>query len=270
MVRSRGAVSERRVAHGGRRRPRRERAHKRRSRRASQRRMRGPRPRRGPLADRSDARHRQLLALPLVLIRLRAVGDVGVGVRHRRLSGHARAAVDVPAGSRAGRVRVDRVLVAERGANGQLVRLCGLDAGLEATGPAGTGGETVVAVLAVALAATVLAAQVLVKPLVLVGLGPVRDVGRCVRGCRLRCAARPGVDVPARGRGRRVRVDGVLVALGDAERPLVRLGSLDTRLEAARPAGTGGEAVMAVLASRSPCRRCPASGPDPGRSWPCC
>src|ERR1044072_8746580 len=140
------------------------------------------------------------------------------------MSWRARVAVDVPAGGRAGRVRVDRVLVAERGACGQLVRLRSLDAGLEGARSAGTGGEPVMAVLA---AAAVLAAQVLVEPLVLVGLGPIRDVRRGVRRRRLRRAARAGVDVPTRGRGRRVRVHGVLVALGDAERLLVRLGSLD-------------------------------------------
>ena len=126
---------------------------------------------RGPLAEPSDARYRQLLVLPLVLIRLRAIGDVRGAGRRRRLRRHARVvAGDVPAGSRAGRVRVDRVLVAERGASGPLV-------------------------------------------------------------------------------GRR---------------------QLDTQLGTAGPAGTGGEAVMAVLAAAVPCRRCPASGPGPGRSWPCC
>src|SRR6185503_5893524 len=139
--------------------------------------MRGPRRCRGPLAERSDARHGQLLAQPLVLIRLRAVGDVGAAGRRRRLSCRARTGVDVPAGGRAGRVRVDCVLVALGDAERPLVRLCSLDAGLEATRPAGTGGEVVMAVLAVLAATAVLAADVLLQALVLVGLGLVRDVG---------------------------------------------------------------------------------------------
>src|SRR5206468_2512126 len=52
-------------------------------------------------------------------------------------------------------------------------------------------------------------------------------------------AARAGGDVPTGDRDGRVGVHGVLVALGDAERPLVRLGVLDTQLEAAGAAAAG-------------------------------
>src|SRR3954447_5118623 len=94
------------------------------------------------------------------------------------------------------------------------------------------------AVLATAVPA-VLAADVLFQALVLVGLGLVADVGVGVGRRGLRRRARAGGDVATGGRDGRVAVHGVLVALGDAERPLVRLRVLDTQLEPAGAAAAG-------------------------------
>src|SRR3954447_16849488 len=179
-----------------------------------------------------------VLLQALVLVGLGLVADVGVGVGRRGLRRRARAGGDVPTGDRDGRVAVDGVLVALGDAECPLVRLSGLHAGLEAARSAGTGGEVVMAVTAL-VATTVLAADVLLQALVLVGIGLVADVGGGIGRRRLRRRARAGGDVPTGDRDRRVGVHGVLVALGDAERPLVRLGVRDTRLEAAGPAATG-------------------------------
>src|SRR5205823_8689627 len=114
-----------------------------------------------------------------------------------------------------------------------------LDAELEAARPAATGVAAVLAVravLAVAAVVTVLAVtpDVLLQRLVLVGLRLVGDVGRGRRGRRLVGARGARVDVPARDRDGRVRVDRVLVALADAEGRLLGVCCLDAGLEAAR------------------------------------
>src|SRR5207247_589716 len=56
----------------------------------------------------------------------------------------------------------------------------------------------------------------------------------------------PGLDIPARDRDGRVGVDRVLVALGDAEGPLLGRCGLDAGLEATRPAAAGVAVVVAA------------------------
>src|SRR6187431_779825 len=104
-------------------------------------------------------------------------------------------------------------------------------------------------VMALLVATAVLAADVLLEALVLVGLGLVRDVGGGSGRRRLRRRARAGSHVPTGDRDGRVGVHGVLVALGDAKRSLVRLGVLEAQLETAgAPAAGQARAPADVLA----------------------
>src|SRR5581483_7773667 len=116
-------------------------------------------------AARQAGRAADVLVLRLVLVGLGVVGDVGRRGRVRVLRRGARTGVDVAARNRHGHVRVHCVLVALRGADGDLRRVRILQAGLIGTRASATrqAGR---------------AADVLVLRLVLVGLGMVGDVGR--------------------------------------------------------------------------------------------
>src|SRR5690242_14968963 len=180
-----------------------------------------------------------VLPQALVLIGLGLVRDVGVGVGRGGLGRRARAGADVPSGGRDRCVAVDRVLVAVGSAGCPLGRAGDLRPQLEPAGAAATGQARA-------------PADVLAEVLILVGLGPVRDVGGRVRRRCLGRRARARVDVPTRGRDRRVRVHRVLVAVRGSGGDLVGVGLLHTKLEATRAAAPGDALLPVATVATAP------------------
>src|SRR6185312_15688249 len=167
-----------------------------------------------------------VLGLILLLGRVGVVGRLRLGLRVRDLIRGARARGDVATGDVHRHVRVDGVLLADRGRPRPLLGVGCLDADLCCTGSTTTD-------LAGRVAPDVLGLILL--------LGRVGVVGRLRLGLRVRDlirGARARGDVATGDVHRHVRVDGVLLAHGQRTRPLGRVRELDAGLEAACAATT--------------------------------